>query len=79
MNFKTMKQINDFLTIVEKCEGGVYLKSEDGDVFNLKSRFSQYIALGELLSTNGVELKLVCDHREDWDKFFEFFKNHRDI
>lgn len=79
MNFKNAKQINDFLAIVDKCNGGVYLKSEDGDVFNLKSRFSKYIAIGELLSTNGVELKLVCDKREDWNKFFEFFKNNRDI
>ena len=76
MDFKNMKQINDFLAIVNECEGSVYLKSEDGDVFNLKSRFSQYIALGELLGANGDELKLVCDRREDWDKFFEFFKNH---
>lgn len=79
MNFKNMKQVNDFLAIVEKCEGGVYLNSEDGDVFNLKSRFSQYIAIGELLSAKGDELKLVCDHREDWDKFFEFFKNIRGV
>lgn len=79
MNFKNMKQVNDFLAIVEKCEGSVYLNSEDGDVFNLKSRLSQYIAIGELLSARGDELKLVCEHREDWDKFFEFFKNHHDI
>ena len=79
MNFQNIKQVNDFLATVEQCEGAVYLKSEDGDVFNLKSRFSQYIAIGEILSTKSDELKLVCDLQEDRDKFFEFFKNHHDI
>lgn len=76
MNFENITQINDFLAMVEQCEGAVYLKSNDGDVFNLKSRFSQYIAICELLGNNGSELKLVCDRQEDNDRVFEFFKNH---
>lgn len=76
MKLQNIKQVNDFLATVEKCEGAVYLKSEEGDVFNLKSRFSRYIAIGELLGNKGDELKLVCDLQEDRDKFFEFFKHH---
>lgn len=79
MKFENIGQVNDFLATVEQCEGAVYLKSEDGDVFNLKSRFSQFIAIGELLTNKANELKLVCDRQEDRDRFFEFFKNHLDI
>ena len=54
------------------CTGDVYLKSQDGDVFNLKSALSEYIALGQLLSEQGDNLELFADKREDEAKLISF-------
>lgn len=79
MNFQNADQIDDFLEAVQKCTGGVYLKSTDGDVFNLKSRLSQYVAIGALLDDEGDELELFCDRTEDEGYFYKFFADHPEV
>ena len=58
MNPANVDAIHAFLDAVAACKGEVYLKSREGDVFNLKSSLSQYIAIGKLLeeSCNAVVL-----------------------
>ena len=46
MKLKNIKEVEQFRKVVHECEGDVYLKSQEGDVFNLKSALSEYIALG---------------------------------
>lgn len=79
MNFQNIEQIDDFLDAVQKCTGNVYLKSIDGDVFNLKSRLSQYVAIGALLDDQGDCLELFCDKTEDERHFYEFFAEHPEV
>ena len=79
MDFQNIEQIDDFLEAVQKCKGGVYLKSTEGDVFNLKSRLSQYIAIGALLDDEGDELELFCDRTEDEGHFYKFFAEHPEV
>ena len=49
MKLKNIKEVEEFRKVIHTCTGDVYLKSQDGDVFNLKSALSEYIALGQLL------------------------------
>lgn len=79
MKIKNITQLDDFLSAVNKCNGQVYLKSNAGDVYNLKSRFSQYIAIGALLGTEGDYLELFCDKKEDEGYFFKFFAEHPEV
>ena len=79
MMFQTAEQIDDFLEAVLKSKGNVYLKSPEGDVFNLKSRLSQYVAIGALLDDEGDYLELFCDNREDEVHFFKFFAEHPEV
>ena len=79
MKFTTAEQISDFLDIVNECEGDVSLHSYSGDIFNLKSQLSQYVAIGELLSEHGDELELFCRDRNDEAKFVNFFKEHPEL
>ena len=51
--------------MIHECEGNVLLKSQEGDVFNLKSAMSEYVALGRLLSEQGDSLELFASNRED--------------
>lgn len=72
MKLKNIKEVEQFRKVVHECEGDVYLKSQEGDVFNLKSALSEYIALGQLLGEQGDNLELFADKREDEAKLISF-------
>ena len=79
MRIKNINEINDFLYAVKQSAGKFALRSPEGDKFNLKSEFSQYVALGALLGDKGDYLELFCDNKADETYFFNFFNNHPDI
>lgn len=59
---------NDFVATVNDCKGQVWLESPEGDRYNLKSVFSQYIALGKLLEERGDYLELFEYDRYHYEK-----------
>ena len=61
MNPANVDAIHAFLDAVAACKGEVYLKSREGDVFNLKSSLSQYIAIGKLLEESGNAVVLSAE------------------
>ena len=65
MKLQNIHEVEDFRKVIHECKNNVYLKSQEGDVFNLKSALSEYIALGQLLSEQGDNLELFADRRED--------------
>lgn len=65
MRLRSEADIQEFLNTVRSCEGGVYLKSPEGDIFNLKSSLSCYVAVGQLIQEKGDSLELFADRRED--------------
>lgn len=65
MRLTNVRDIQKFVAAVNECEHGVYLKSLEGDVFNLKSSMSQYVAIGRLIEESGDSLELFADSRED--------------
>lgn len=73
MKLRNITEIEEFRNTVDSCIGSVWLESADGDKFNLKSKFSQYVALGKLLGENGDNLELFCSLQEDREKFYSFF------
>jgi len=79
MKIRNVEQLNDFKAAVEACSGQVWLESPEGDKFNLKSSFSQYIAFGNLLSEQGSNLELFCAIKEEEVNFLKFFKQHPEV
>lgn len=73
MKISNIKEIDGFLSAVRQCSGNVYLRSPMGDVYNLKSELSQYIAIGALLGKYGEELELFCQDTNDEPLFFQYF------
>ncbi len=65
MKLNNIRDVQKFLDTVNSCENDVYLKSQEGDVFNLKSSLSQYIAVGRLIEESGDDLELFAQTRED--------------
>lgn len=79
MKIKNITQLNDFIAAVEKCSGEVWLESPQGDKYNLKSQFSRYIALGELLSDCGDQLELFCARKDDEPYFLKYLRDHPEV
>ena len=65
MKLSNITDVQKFTAAVNACAGDVYLKSVEGDVFNLKSSLSQYIAIGRLIEESGDNLELFAQTRED--------------
>lgn len=65
MKLKDVSQVNEFLSAVNQCKDQVYLVSQYGDRFNLKSQLSQYIAIAALVNQAGEDLELFCDSKDD--------------
>ena len=79
MKFNNSAQIDKFLAAVDTCEKDVYLKSPYGDVYNLKSRLSQYLGVAALLSEHGDELELWCISKEDESRMLNYLGHNPDI
>ena len=65
MRLRSEADVQQFLEAVEKCGGDVYLKSPEGDIFNLKCSMSRYIAIGRLIEEQGDTLELFASRKED--------------
>ena len=72
MRLTNIKDVQQFIDVVNSCSGDVYLKSEEGDVFNLKSSLSQYIAIGKLIEESGADLELYAENKEDEATLIQF-------
>ena len=79
MKFENSTQIDEFLAAVDTCKKDVYLKSPYGDVYNLKSRLSQYLGVAALLSEHGDELELWCTTKEDESRMLNYLGHNPDI
>lgn len=79
MKLSKIEQVNEFLAIVDSCKGDVTLRSVDGDIFNLKSKLSQYIAIAALLGQHGDELELFCSDSSDEGKFMNFLMENPSV
>lgn len=73
MKLSNISDVNDFLAAVDRCKGDVWLEGRNGDRFSLKSMFSRYIAVGNLLQDKSGELELFCSNPADEGFFMELF------
>lgn len=65
MKLNNITDVQKFTAAINACQNDVYLRSQEGDQFNLKSSLSQYIAIGRLLEESGDSLELFAQTRED--------------
>ena len=71
-------EISDFLIAIKQAQGEVWLESDQGDRYNLKSTLSRYVAIAALIENHGNELELFCSLPTDEGLFFKFFNTHPD-
>lgn len=65
MRLTNVTDVEKFTEVVNQCKKDVFLKSPEGDVFNLKSSMSRYVAIGRLIEESGDSLELFATDRED--------------
>ena len=75
MKLKTIEDVNAFTAAIDKCIGPVWLESIYGDRYQLKSKLSQYIAIGALLNDNTDDLELFASFHEDRSILMAFLSN----
>ena len=75
MKLANVTDVQKFIETVNACKDDVYLKSQEGDVFNLKSSLSQYIAIGRLLEESGDALELFAQNNEDESRLMALMKD----
>ena len=72
MRLTNIKDVQKFIDVVNSCEHEVYLKSLEGDIFNLKSSMSQYIAIGRLIQESGSSLAHFANDKNDQIRLINF-------
>lgn len=72
MRLNNAMDVEKFIGVIKECKSNVYLKSLEGDVFNLKSSMSQYVAIGRLVGEYGDTLELFADDKEDEIRLLNF-------
>lgn len=79
MKLTKSTEIDAFREAINACRGDVWLESPNGDRYNLKSLFSQFIALDAMLAENGDDLELFCSIPAEEGHFFKFFREYPEV
>lgn len=65
--------VQSFLSILDSCEGNVFLVTREGDHLNLKSKLCQLVGLTKLIEGGKIsDAYIVCENLEDEAKLFRF-------
>ncbi len=65
--------VKAFLSVIDTCEGDVFLVTDEGDRLNLKSKLCQLIGLTQLIEGGKItNAHIECQKPEDESKLFRF-------
>lgn len=65
--------VQSFLSVLDSCEGNVYLVTREGDHLNLKSKLCQLVGLTKLIEGGKIsDAYIVCENPDDEAKLFRF-------
>ena len=65
--------LQEFLNVLDTCEGNVYMVTDEGDRLNLKSKLSQILGFSKLIEGGIVShARLECSNPADETKLFRF-------
>lgn len=77
MKVMNIKDIDNFFRVIDRCEEKVELVTENGDMYNLKSKLSQFVALTKVVF-NGVipVVELITHSPSDAGKIMHYMMNN---
>ncbi len=77
MKIGQLKRLNKFFLLVNSCKGIVWIKTPEGDRYNLNSALNQCIIFDILLEDRHREFELTCSDKDDEKMFEEFMKGEK--
>lgn len=73
MKLMNISDVDTFFKVVEECQGDVFLASDEGDMINLKSKLTQYVAVAKLFHDGYIsQLTLVTSCTDDSERFLRY-------
>ena len=72
MHIKKGTNFGQMIAVVKDCLGEVFLKSDQGDILNLKSTLSQYVFLSMGLDTDIWDWLIECTEPQDYEALSPF-------
>ena len=73
MKIMNITNLDRFFGVIEQCEGKVELITEEGDVYNLKSKLSQYVALAKVFFGGNIpKVELVAHNPADTQRLIQY-------
>ena len=74
MKIKNIDNPEEFLKVIDSCEGNGELITDDGDRLNLKSKLCQLVSLSTIFSSSAQipEMEIVAHELEDSKKIMDF-------
>lgn len=77
MRLRDLKDVEAFKKVIRECVGHVWLESIYGDYYDLKSEFSAYMAMADLLRDEEGKLELFAQLPEDKMRLVNFVSTLR--
>ena len=74
MKLYNIENVEEFMSIVDKCKPTVELVSKEGDRLNLKSQLTKFVTVTELFHNESLikELDLVAYEKEDIELLMKY-------
>lgn len=73
MKINGIKNVDEFMKVVDSCAGKIELVTGEGDRLNLKSKLSQYVSLTKIFDDGHVtELEILASNPEDISKLVDY-------
>lgn len=78
MKVMNVTDVDKFFGVIDRCEGKVELVTEDGDIYNLKSKLSQYVSLTKVFFNGAIPvMELVTHSPSDAGKIMHYMMNNK--
>lgn len=78
MKITNVKNVDGFFEQVGKCNGNVFLHTEEGDKLNLKSKLTQYIAFASLFNECKIkDMNLSFENHEDIERMLHYLMERK--
>lgn len=79
MNMKVMNvtDVEKFFGVIDQCEEKVELVTESGDIYNLKSKLSQYVSLSKIFCGGVIpSIELITYSPSDSGRIMHYMMNN---
>ncbi len=65
MQLRQFTSTEQFFSSLDRCRGQIYLITQNGDKYNLKSKLTQLYALNTLMDAGENDYELICSESSD--------------